>query len=75
MYFKKLLRNKAAIEEAFGQELVWEEQPENKMSKIKIEKKRVSMFNEADWEIMNEFIVTNLPKFENALNPFLKNIK
>lgn len=35
MYFKKLLRNKAAIEEAFGQELVWEEQPENKMSKIK----------------------------------------
>lgn len=73
MYFKKLLRNKETIEQAFGQELVWEELPENKMSRIKIEKIGVSIFNEEDWETMNEFVVTNLPQFEKSLSPFLKN--
>ena len=71
MYFKKLLRNKEAIEQAFGQELIWEELPENKMSRIKIEIKGVSMFNEEDWETMNEFVISNLPKFEGALRPFI----
>jgi hypothetical protein len=75
MYFKKLLRNKESIEQAFGQELVWEELPENKMSRIKIEKIGVSMFNEASWDIMNEFTVYNLAKFEGALSSFVKNLK
>ena len=75
LYFKKLLRNKEAIEQMFGQELEWEELPQNKMSRIKIEKQGVNLFRKTDWLEMNEFTVTNLPEFENALSPFLKNIK
>jgi uncharacterized protein with ParB-like and HNH nuclease domain len=74
-YFKKLHKNKEAIEQNFGNALVWEELPENKMSRIKIEKPEVNIFNESDWDPMNNFLVSNLPKFENALRPFIKNIK
>lgn len=42
------------------------------MSRIKIEEQGVHLYNESDWETMNEFLVTNLPKFENALSPFIK---
>lgn len=75
LYFKKLLKNKEAIESSFGSELVWEELPENKMSRIKIEEQGVNLFNESDWDRMNTFIVSNLPKFENAFQPFVKNLK
>ena len=75
MYFKKLLKNKEAIEQAFGNTLVWEELPDNKMSRIKIELQGVNLFNETDWTSMNEFIVLNLPKFENSIQPFIKNLK
>jgi hypothetical protein len=75
MFFNKLLRNKETIEQTFGQKLEWEELPENKMSRIKIEKQDVNLFRKADWLEMNEFIVNNLSKFENALSPFIKNIK
>ena len=75
MYFKKLQKNKEAIEQSFGSEIVWEELPENKMSRIKIEQQGVNIFNEPDWELINEFLVSNLPKFENAFRPFIKNLK
>jgi hypothetical protein len=75
LYFKRLLKNKEAIESAFGNELVWEELPENKMSRIKIEEKGVNLFNESDWDRMNTFIISNLPKFENAFQPFIKNLR
>jgi len=75
MYFKKLLKNKEAIEQAFGNTLIWEELPENKMSRIKIEQQGVNLFNESDWTSMNEFIVLNLPKFENAIQPFIKSLR
>ena len=75
LYFKKLLKNKEAIEQAFGTTLDWEEMTDNKMSCIKIELKGVNLFNEIDWTSMNEFIILNLPKFENAIQPFVKNLK
>jgi hypothetical protein len=75
MYFKKLHKNKEAIEQTFGSALVWEELPENKMSRIKIEEQGLNLFNESDWERMNNFMVCNLPKFENALSPFIKNLR
>jgi uncharacterized protein with ParB-like and HNH nuclease domain len=74
-YFKRLLKNKEVIEGVFGGELVWEELPENKMSRIKIEEKGVNLFNESDWDRMNEFLVSNLQKFENAFQPFIKNLR
>lgn len=74
-YFKKLYKNKEAIEQTFGSELVWEELPENKMSRIKIEEQGLNLFNESDWETMNDFLVSNLPKFEKTLQPFIKNLR
>ncbi len=75
LYFKKLHKNKETIEQNFGKELEWEELPDNKMSRIKIEEKGVNINNESDWQSMNDFIVSNLPKFEEALSPFIKNLR
>ena len=75
VYFKKLLKNREAIEQAFGESLVWEELPENKTSRIKAELPGVNLFNENDWTSMNEFFVDNLPKFETAIKPFIKSLK
>lgn len=74
-YFKKLLKNKEEIEQLFGNTLVWEELPDNKMSRIKFELQDVNLFNETDWEKMNDFFVLFLPKFESAIEPFIKNLK
>jgi hypothetical protein len=74
-YFKKLFKHKDAIDLAFGHPLEWEELPDNKMSRVKFELQNVNLFNEAHWEEMNAFFVNYLPKFENAFQPFLKNIK
>lgn len=75
LFFKKLLQNKVAIEKAFGQELVWEELPDNKMSRVKIENPDYNLFNDRHWIEMNQFFVNNLPKFENAFQPYIKNLK
>ena len=69
------MKNKEIIESAFGEALVWEELPDNKMSRIKIEMPSVNLFKEFDWKSMNEFIVSNLPKFENAIQPYIKDLK
>lgn len=75
VYFKNLFRDKEQIEQKFGGELAWEELPENKMSRIKIELQGVSLYNDVDWERMNSFLISNLPNFEKAFQPFVKNLK
>jgi uncharacterized protein with ParB-like and HNH nuclease domain len=35
----------------------------------------VNLFNETDWKKMNDFFVLYLPKFESAIQPFIKNLK
>jgi thioredoxin reductase len=74
-WFKKLLRNKLEIDQAFGQPLTWEELPENKMSRVKYELQDVNLYNESDWDKMNEFFVFYLPKFEKALQGQIKKIR
>jgi hypothetical protein len=75
MYFKKLALNKEKIENSFGNLLEWEELPDNKMSRIKFELQDVNIFNETGWDKMNNFFVSNISKFENAFEPFIKNLK
>ncbi|MDD2564901.1 MAG: DUF4268 domain-containing protein [Salinivirgaceae bacterium] len=75
VYFNKLYKNKETIEQAFEDVLVWEELPDNKMSRVKFEMQDVNLFNETDWEKMNNFFVDYLPKFENGIKPFIKNLK
>lgn len=74
-YFKKLMTNREAIEHIFGNPLIWEELPENKMSRVKFEMKDVNLYNENDWERMNQFFLDYLPKFENAFRPYIRNLK
>ncbi|MFT6128136.1 MAG: hypothetical protein ACJAVA_002635 [Flavobacteriaceae bacterium] len=74
-YFKKLLSNKATIENSFGDELIWEELANYKMSRIKYELTDVNLFDKADWAKMNQFLIENLPQFEVALQPAIKNLK
>jgi uncharacterized protein with ParB-like and HNH nuclease domain len=74
-YFKKLYNNKEEIEKAFGNQLEWEELPDNKMSRIKFELQDANLFNEKHWVRMNEFFVTYVPIFEKAFNPFIRGLK
>ena len=74
-YFQNLLSQKELIEQKFGNKLEWEELPDAKMSRIKFEMHNVSVFDEHDWEKMNEFLILNLPKFEKALQPAIINLK
>ena len=74
-YFKKMIKSKEAVEQAFGNPLDWEELPDNKMSRVKFELQDVNLFNDNHWEKMNQFFIEYLPKFENAFRPFIKNLK
>lgn len=72
MYFKKLLKNKEPIEQAFGNTLVWEELPDNKMSRIKIELQGVNLFNETYWQKMNDFFYSIFQSLKVQYNRLLK---
>ena len=67
--------NKERIENSFGKPLVWEELPDNKMSRIKIEMGGVSLYEDGDWNKMNDFLINNLPKFENAFKDSIEKLK
>jgi uncharacterized protein with ParB-like and HNH nuclease domain len=74
-YFHKLFQNKNAIEKRFGNALVWEELPDNKMSRIKYELRNVSLFNDDDWTEMNQFVIKYLPSFEQAFKAEITGLK
>ena len=74
-YFHKLIKNRDAIEQAFGSPMEWEELPDNKMSRIRFDLHEVSLFGENHWPSMNEFFIQHLPKFEQAFSPYIKSLK
>jgi len=74
-YFQKLFTQKDEVEERFGKKLVWEELPDNKMSRTKYELQDVNLFDDSAWERMTDFIVNNLPDFYKAFNPVIRNLK
>ena len=74
-YFKQLHSKKDEIESLFGAELIWEELPDNKMSRIKYENKNLNLFNVNDWDEMNQFFVEYLPKFEMAMRDCVKQLR
>ncbi len=74
-YYHKIIQNKTQVEQRFGEELVWDELPDNKMSRIKFELGNVNLFEETDWNTMSEFVVNNLPNFELAFKSEIDSIK
>ncbi|WP_373516994.1 DUF4268 domain-containing protein [Pricia sp.] len=65
-YFKKLKANQNSIEHSFDNKLIWQELPENKMSRIKYVLDDVNLFDKSHWSKMNTFFLEQLPKFEEA---------
>ena len=74
-YFRRLFSKKELIEEALGQIIEWQELPESKMSRIKIELTDVDFFNENEWAKRNDYFLKMFPKFQAAFDPFLKELK
>lgn len=73
--FKTLFDNKSNIEKKFGNQLIWEELPELKSSKIKFTKHNIELNDKSNWNSIIDFFVTNIPKFEQALGPEIDLIK
>ena len=74
-YFKQLHSNKELIENNFSDSLIWEELPENKMSRIKYELEDVDLYDKEDWGQMNNFLISYLPKFETAMKPVIEKLR
>lgn len=74
-YFKQLYLNKDQIEASFGHKLDWEELPDSKMSRIRYLLDDVNIFDKNDWEKINDFFVSNLPKFEQAFKEYTITLK
>ena len=75
LYFNQIYNNKSAVEERFKDSLVWEELPNNKMSRIKYEMQGMSLFDKDDWDKMSSFLIENLPRFEKALKPEIEKLR
>lgn len=73
LIFSTLLEQKNSIEQIFGHELVWEELPEKKASRIKFELNQVDYFNKEDWTKMIEFMVEHMQQLEKTFRePVMK---
>lgn len=75
MVFDKLHEKRVAIEEKFGNPLLWERQDDIKSSRIKFELTGVSYLNHEDWPEIFRFMKEVLPKFESAIKPYLNRIR
>ena len=73
-YFKKLKANQNSIERRFDNKLIWQELPDNKMSRIKYVLDEVNLFDKSHWAKMNKFFVEHLPQFERAFKELIFNL-
>lgn len=74
-YFRRLFSKKEMIEEALGKTIEWQELPESKMSRIKIELTDVDFFNENEWAKRNDYFLEMFPKFQKAFDQFVFQLK
>ena len=61
-----MFQRKEEIEKVFGSELTWERLDDKVTARVKCELKDVNIFNKDDWSKMIAFMVSVVPKFENA---------
>ena len=72
--FDKFYENKESIEGRFGHKLEWQRLDEKKASRVKFSR-AVDGYNEANWEMMIEWLVEHFPKLEKAFRPEIQKIK
>lgn len=73
--YDELYKYKSDIENHFGKPLVWERMDDKISSRVGTVKSDVNLFNEEDWPAMNNFLVDNVIKFEQAMKQPLSKIK
>lgn len=73
--FEELYKHKDEIENTFGAKLDWGKGEDTKQSIISFRKDGVNIFNQEDWEIMLDFIVEYLVKFEKVFRGYLPAVK
>lgn len=74
-YFKKLLKDKQSIEQSFGNQLQWKEFPEYKVSKVRFEMPGLNVFDDSQWEEINDFFFKYFPLFENAFKYYVSRLR
>lgn len=68
--FVYLASRKVEIEQSFGESLTWELLEEKRACRIKCEM-LTDGFDEANWDLMIEFLVPRMIKLESAFKPFV----
>jgi len=74
-YFNRLYINRSQIESILGQQVEWQELPNSKMCRIKIELHGINFLDESSWDIRNDFYTEMLPRFKNAFHPYVMALK
>jgi hypothetical protein len=72
--FDNLYMKKDEIEEKFGNELVWNKNEYNKASKIYFELKEINIYIEDNRNIIIDFLVKNIIKFDKAIKIHLDEV-
>lgn len=69
--FSALNEQKDTIESDLSEQLVWEELPEKKASRIKLITKG-DLFNQGNWEQYHSWMLENVTKFQKVFGKFIK---
>ncbi len=70
--FNRLLLKKEAIENSFGEKLVWEPLEDKRACRIKAEREG-NIFDDKQWSKMIEFMTDAMIRLEKAFRPFISN--
>lgn len=73
--FDYFYKSKKDIEKVFGGHLVWERMDDRVTSRIKYQLDGVNVFNEKDWQKMNEFMVEGAIKLHKAFKEPVQRLK
>ena len=73
--FDLLIEDKENIEQIFGAPLSWQRLDDKKMSRITYILDGVNVFNEDDWPQMQQFLVENMIKLNDALKKNINKLK
>lgn len=72
--FDYFLEKKEQIEKDFGAPLIWERKYDKVTSRIKWQLDGVSVFDEKDYQKMNQFLIDGLERMRKAFSPMMKEL-